>query len=55
MGRVGSWSKLVYRNKNYLNDGYKNPSEVLDKLWNKIYYHRDANDLISNDENMART
>ena len=36
-----------YRNKNYLNDGYKNPTEVLDKLWNKIYYHRDANDLIA--------
>ena len=36
-----------YRNKNYTRDGYNNPSEVLDKLWNKIYFHRDANDLIA--------
>ncbi len=36
-----------FREKKYLEDGYKNAQEVLDKLWNKIYYRRDANDLLA--------
>ena len=36
-----------FREKLYLNDGYKSPQEVLDKLWKTIYYKRDANDLLA--------
>ena len=36
-----------FREKKYIEDGYKNADELLDKLWNKIYYHRDANDLLA--------
>ena len=36
-----------FREKRYLEDGFKNAQEVLDKLWNKIYYRRDANDLLA--------
>ena len=36
-----------FREKHYLSNGFKNPKEVLDKLWNKIYYQRDANDLLA--------
>tara|TARA_B100000902_G_scaffold22076_1_gene26566 strand:- start:4403 stop:5419 length:1017 start_codon:yes stop_codon:yes gene_type:complete len=36
-----------FREKLYLNDGYKNPQEVLDKLWKTIYFKRDANDLLA--------
>ena len=36
-----------FREKKYLEDGYLSAQEVLDKLWNKIYYHRDANDLLA--------
>ena len=36
-----------FREKLYLNDGYKNPQEVLDKLWRTIYFKRDANDLLA--------
>ena len=36
-----------FREKLYLNDGYKTPQEVLDKLWKTIYYKRDANDLLA--------
>jgi len=36
-----------FREKLYLKDGYKNPQEVLDKLWKTIYYKRDANDLLA--------
>tara|TARA_B100000965_G_C19587094_1_gene756245 strand:- start:1184 stop:2200 length:1017 start_codon:yes stop_codon:yes gene_type:complete len=36
-----------FREKLYLKDGYKNPQEVLDKLWRTIYFKRDANDLLA--------
>ncbi len=36
-----------FREKLYLNDGFKNPQEVLDKLWKTIYFKRDANDLLA--------
>ena len=36
-----------FREKLYLNDGYKTPQEVLDKLWKTIYFKRDANDLLA--------
>ena len=36
-----------FREKLYLNDGFKDPQDVLDKLWRTIYFKRDANDLLA--------
>ena len=36
-----------FREKKYIDDGYKDAKEVLDKLWNRIYYRKDANDLLA--------
>ena len=36
-----------FREKKYTDDGYKDAKEVLDKLWNRIYYRKDANDLLA--------
>lgn len=35
-----------YREKLYLKEGYKNPTDVLLDYWDEIYYKKDANDLI---------